>query len=123
MRAEVTASRACRRSATSRTPSPRACAPARRPPLVWRIQELAAAHRRAINAHIWSSALVLAASVHLSAAASNSLLIELKALPNPMQHELTITPLIATGGWLDVSDRPGLGVEIDEAVVARYVDR
>jgi L-alanine-DL-glutamate epimerase-like enolase superfamily enzyme len=88
----------------------------------WRVQELAAAQRKAINAHTWSSALVLAASVHLSAAAANSLLIELKALPNPMQHELTSTPLVAAGGRLEVPNRPGLGVAIDEAAVARYVD-
>jgi D-galactarolactone cycloisomerase len=60
--------------------------------------------------------------VHLSAAAANSLLIELKALPNPMQHELTSTPLVAAGGRLEVPNRPGLGVAIDEAAVARYVD-
>lgn len=87
----------------------------------WRVQELAAVNRRAINAHTWSSAIVLAASVHLSAAASNCVMLELKQYRNPMQHELVREPLDNVDGWLTVPDRPGLGVEVDEAVVRKYL--
>lgn len=87
----------------------------------WRVQELAALQRRAINAHTWSSAIVLAASVHLSAAAANALMIELKPQRNPMQHELVREPLDHAGGWLRVPERPGLGVEVDETVVRKYL--
>lgn len=87
----------------------------------WKVQELAAAHRRAVNAHAWSSAVLTAASAHLTAAAANYVVFELKALPNPIQHELVREPWDHEGGWLHVPDRPGLGVDVDEAVVRRYL--
>lgn len=89
----------------------------------WKVQELAALHGLAINAHTWSSAIVQAASVHLTAAAPNALLLEVKALPNPIQDELVRAPLRAEAGWLRVPEGPGLGVEVDENVVIKYLDR
>jgi L-alanine-DL-glutamate epimerase-like enolase superfamily enzyme len=89
----------------------------------WKVQELAALHRRTVNAHAWSSAVLTAASAHLTAAAPNYAIFELKAQPNPMQHELVRTPLEHQDGWLAVPDGPGLGVDVDEAVVQKYLDR
>jgi len=89
----------------------------------WKVQELAALHGRTINAHAWSSAVLTAASAHLTLAASNYTIFELKALPNPMQHELVREPWDHQGGWLSVPERPGLGVDVDEAVVMKYLDR
>jgi L-alanine-DL-glutamate epimerase-like enolase superfamily enzyme len=84
----------------------------------------AAAHARAggvhINAHAWSSAIVSAASLALSLASPNCRQIEVKPLPNPMQHQLARQPITSQAGHLTKLDGPGLGVEIDEAVVARY---
>ena len=37
-----------------------------------------------------------------------------------MQHELVRDPIDQVDGWVSAPDRPGLGVEVDEAVVARY---
>ncbi len=87
----------------------------------WKIQELAALSRRVVNAHAWSTAVLTAASAHLTAAAPSYAVFELKALPNPMQHELVREPWDREGGWLAIPDRPGLGVEVDEAVVMRYL--
>jgi L-alanine-DL-glutamate epimerase-like enolase superfamily enzyme len=64
-----------------------------------------------------------AASAHLTAVAPRYAIFELKALPNPMQHELVRSPLDHEGGWLTVPDGPGLGVEVDETVVLKYLDR
>ena len=84
----------------------------------------AAAHTRAygaeINAHAWSSAIVTAASLALSLASPNCRQIEVKPLRNPMQHELARRPVAARAGRLARLERSGLGVEIDERVVARY---
>ena len=55
-------------------------------------QMLALAHRH-VNAHSWSSALNTAASVHLTAVAANYIVMELKPLPSPMQHELVREPI------------------------------
>ena len=86
----------------------------------WRIIEMAAAAGLSWNAHSWSSALNTAAALHLAVAASNTLIIELKPLPSPMQHELVRTPIEQRDGWVAPPDAPGLGVEVDETVVQRY---
>lgn len=72
------------------------------------------------NAHAWSSAIVTSASVALSASTNRALLLELKAQENPMQHELVTNPLSHTGGWISPPRGPGLGIEIDEAIVEKY---
>jgi L-alanine-DL-glutamate epimerase-like enolase superfamily enzyme len=86
----------------------------------WRVIGAAAAASRAWNPHSWSSALNTAASVHLAAASDNVLVMELKPLPSPMQHELVRRPIDQVDGWVVPPDGPGLGVEVDEAVVREY---
>ena len=87
---------------------------------VKRVIDRAAAAGRSWNAHSWSSAINTAASLHLAAASENVLVLELKPLPSPMQHELVRDPIDMRDGWIAVRDAPGLGVEVDEQAVARY---
>lgn len=86
----------------------------------WNIINMAAAAGRSWNAHSWSSALNTAAALHLSVAASNTLIFELKPVPGPMQYELVTQPIEQVDGWVSPPDGPGLGVEVDESVVAAY---
>ena len=46
---------------------------------------------------------------------------ELKPLPSPMQHELVKKPIDQHDGWVTPPEGPGLGVEVDEAVVRQYL--
>ena len=40
---------------------------------------------------------------------------------NPMQHELVARPIDHVDGWmLPPTERPGLGIEVDQEVVDRY---
>jgi L-alanine-DL-glutamate epimerase-like enolase superfamily enzyme len=74
-----------------------------------------------INAHTWSSAINTAASLAVSGISNRALVFELKPDVNPMQHELVNEPFEQHDGWIDVpNSKPGLGVEVDEAVVAKY---
>jgi L-alanine-DL-glutamate epimerase-like enolase superfamily enzyme len=74
-----------------------------------------------VNAHSWSSAINTAASLAVSATSHRTLVFELKPDANPMQHELVSDPFVATDGFIEVRrDRPGLGIDVDEAVVAKY---
>jgi L-alanine-DL-glutamate epimerase-like enolase superfamily enzyme len=73
------------------------------------------------NAHTWSSAINTAASLHLTASAPHYIVMELKPIPNPMQHELVAQPIEQHDGWIDIPEGPGLGVEVDEAVVRKYL--
>ncbi len=86
-----------------------------------KIIELTQAHNLSINAHTWSSAINTAASIHLTAAAPNSIVFELKPLPSPMQHELVKNPLAQKDGWIEIPEGPGLGVDVDENVVRKYL--
>ncbi len=72
------------------------------------------------NAHAWSSAIITAASLALSAISDRCLVFEMKPLENPMQDELVTTPFKQTGGWIDVPMAPGLGIEVREDVVEKY---
>jgi len=78
-------------------------------------------YRRQANAHAWSSAIVSAASLAVSFSSPACKLFELKPLRNPMQHELVPEPIVHVDGWVTPpTDRPGLGIEIDESVIDRY---
>jgi L-alanine-DL-glutamate epimerase-like enolase superfamily enzyme len=39
---------------------------------------------------------------------------------NPMLRELTNTPFTLRDGQVEIPDQPGLGVNIDQAFIARY---
>lgn len=77
--------------------------------------------RRQANAHAWSSAIVSAASLAVSFSSPAFKLFEFKPLRNPMQHELVPEPIEHVDGWVyPPSERPGLGIDIQEDVVDRY---
>lgn len=75
------------------------------------------------NSHSWSSAVNTAAAIALSASTTRCLCQELKPLESPMQHELVADPFEAVDGWVDVPTAPGLGIEVDEAVLRKYHPR
>jgi L-alanine-DL-glutamate epimerase-like enolase superfamily enzyme len=72
------------------------------------------------NSHAWSSAVNTAASIALSASTSRCLLQELKPDENPMQHELVDEPFSPQNGTIGVPNKPGLGVTVNEKVLAKY---
>jgi L-alanine-DL-glutamate epimerase-like enolase superfamily enzyme len=85
-----------------------------------KIIQLAARYNVAMDAHTWSSAINTAASIHLSLCAQRPTIMELKPFANPMQHELVRTPIAQREGWVYAPEGAGLGVDVDEAVVAKY---
>jgi L-alanine-DL-glutamate epimerase-like enolase superfamily enzyme len=87
------------------------------------ITQLAARHHVQMDPHSWSSALNSAASIHVSIANQNSNIFELKPLDNPMQHELVTTPIAHKDGWIYPPEGDGLGVEVNEDVVRKYLLR
>jgi L-alanine-DL-glutamate epimerase-like enolase superfamily enzyme len=48
------------------------------------------------------------------------MLFELKPIPNPMQDELVTQRIWHTDGVIHPLAGPGLGIEVDESVVAKY---
>ena len=85
-----------------------------------RVIELVEAAGVWFNAHAWSSPMVTAASLALSAVTPRCLVFELKPIENPIQHDLVTRPFEQKGGWIDVPTSPGLGIDVIESVVERY---
>ncbi|MDA1330774.1 MAG: hypothetical protein O3B43_06905, partial [Chloroflexi bacterium] len=81
----------------------------------------AAAQRIRFVPHSWSSAINTAAALHVYAASTNGEIFEIKPAPSPMQHELVENPIDQESGWILVSDMPGLGININEEIVNKYL--
>jgi L-alanine-DL-glutamate epimerase-like enolase superfamily enzyme len=85
-----------------------------------KISDEATARQIGINAHAWSTAITTAASLHLSIASPQARVFELKPLPVVVQTELVTEPIWHQDGFVSVTDRPGLGIEVREDVVQRF---
>jgi D-galactarolactone cycloisomerase len=86
-----------------------------------RIAALAQAHHLMMAPHAFGGAVLLAASLHFLAAIPNGLELEFDQNPNGLRDELLKEPLaIDRDGMVAVPQRPGLGIELDPAAVARY---
>lgn len=76
-----------------------------------------------LNAHAWSTAILSSASLHLSLASPNTRLFEFKPFPVVVQNELVDMPIIQHDGRATISERPGLGIDVDENVIHRLLMR
>ena len=85
-----------------------------------RIEALAGAHQLRFAPHMWGGALTFAAGLHLAAVASSGFIVEVSLGANPMLHELAVEDFGVEGGMVEIPDRPGLGVTIEESFVSRY---
>jgi D-galactarolactone cycloisomerase len=89
---------------------------------------LAHAHGVQVNPHVWGSAVGQAASLQLIAAtpvANHALfpkepLLELDTSSHPFREHLTDSPLRQRDGWVEIPQKPGLGIEVSRDVIKRY---
>ena len=89
---------------------------------------LAQSHGVQINPHIWGSAIAQAASLQLIAAvpiAHHSVfaqepIFEYDRSSHPFRQHLIQKPLEQREGWVDIPSKPGLGIEVDRAVLEKY---
>lgn len=86
-----------------------------------KIAALAEAHHIQVAPHNPQGPLSTAASIHLAAAIPNFRILEFAhQLHLPGWAEVQREPLALAPGWAELPTRPGLGVELDEAALARY---
>jgi L-alanine-DL-glutamate epimerase-like enolase superfamily enzyme len=85
-----------------------------------RIEALASAHQLRFAPHLWGGALTFAAGLHVAAVASSGFILEYSLGANPMLHELAVEDFPVVDGCVEIPDRPGLGVTVDEDFVARH---
>ncbi len=92
------------------------------------ITALAQAHGVMVNPHVWGSAVAQAASLQVLAAlpiAHHSLMplapvLEYDQSEHPFRRDLVDHPVTMVDGRVAIADRPGLGIEIDPATLARF---
>ncbi|MEM3022765.1 MAG: mandelate racemase/muconate lactonizing enzyme family protein [Candidatus Bathyarchaeia archaeon] len=89
---------------------------------VKRIVAMASAYDLAYAPHTGvSSAVCLAATLHLAASAPEFLIFEYERLPNPLREELLKEPVDKfENGYLEIPKGSGLGVELEERAIRKY---
>jgi D-galactarolactone cycloisomerase len=92
------------------------------------IAAMCLAHGIQVNPHVWGAGVAQRASLHLIASlplANPSLfaqepLYEYDCSDHPFRTGLVDHPVRHVDGWIEIDDRPGLGVEVDRAALARF---
>jgi L-alanine-DL-glutamate epimerase-like enolase superfamily enzyme len=85
-----------------------------------RITALAGAYQKEVAPHLWGSALLFSAGLHLAAACPQCTILEYSLGFNPMLHDLAEESFPVTDGRIAVPDRPGLGVTVRREFVEKY---
>ena len=88
---------------------------------VVKVGRLAAAHGCRLAPHSWSDAVAITANAHVVAALANGVTVEVDQTGNPFVDRPLGEPLKVVDGHLTLSDAPGLGIEIDEAILKDFV--
>ncbi len=70
--------------------------------------------------HAWKSGIIKAASLHLNAVLDNAYFQEYCVAETPINLLLTRERMPIKDGWVDVPDKPGLGIELDLEILERY---
>jgi L-alanine-DL-glutamate epimerase-like enolase superfamily enzyme len=70
--------------------------------------------------HAFSSAVCLAANMHLIASIANYHMLEVDQNINPLRTELLTEPIELVDGMVPLMDGPGLGIELNEDTVKKY---
>ena len=84
-----------------------------------RIGRLAAEMDAGVATHTWSDAVALIANAHLVAALPNGITVEVDRTGNPFIDELLAEPWQVKEGRLQLSQAPGLGIELNPDMIQR----
>ena len=88
---------------------------------VKKIADMAAAWHFLAAPHTSHSIIGAAANVHLLCAIQNGLIFEADVAPiNPFRTDLARNPLQVVDGYIEPSDAPGFGLDIDESILEQY---
>ncbi len=88
-----------------------------------RVCDLAADRGRLVVPHCWKTGIGIAASAHLSAAAGHCPYIEFlpaELSEAPLRRELVADEMQMAGGVIPLPEKPGLGIELNEATLSKY---
>jgi L-rhamnonate dehydratase len=71
--------------------------------------------------HCYTSPITVAASAHWLSTCRDAFLFEDCVEDSPLRHELTLEKVQSVDGWMEVPDRPGLGVNLNEDFVRAHL--
>lgn len=86
----------------------------------WYIARMAHTRGKLFTGHNWQDGLITIANAHLLAAIPNRFLLETNMTANPLKEGLFREKLVVKDGYLDIPDKPGLGVELVEGLAEMY---
>jgi L-alanine-DL-glutamate epimerase-like enolase superfamily enzyme len=86
----------------------------------WHMARMAHTRGKLLCPHNWQDGLVAIANAHLMAAVPNRFLLETNMTPNPLKEGLFKEKLAVKNGYLDIPNKPGLGVELKEGLEEQY---
>src|SRR3954469_4509383 len=85
-----------------------------------RISAIASAFNLKLAPHLWTGATAFAAGMHVTAASPAGFILEYSLGANPLLQELALEGFPVADGLVEIPDRPGLGITIDEKFVEKY---
>jgi D-galactarolactone cycloisomerase len=93
-----------------------------------KIADMASAFGVRVNPHVWGTGVALAASLQLIACLPHNPpglypiepLLEFDQSEHPIRMAVIAEPIVQQDGWVEIPDRPGLGIEIDRAALAKF---
>ena len=88
-----------------------------------RIGAIASAFNLRLAPHLWSGAPAFAAGMALASSQSAGFILEYSLGANPMLHDLVQETFAVVDGQIEIPDRPGLGITVDEEFVRRHARR
>ena len=87
---------------------------------VERIWDLAQRRSVRVIPHCWSTDILVSATAQFLASRPEPIRLEFCLEDNPLRRELVTEPLQAAGGVVTVPSGPGLGIELDPAILRRF---
>jgi len=86
----------------------------------WYMGRMAHTRGKLLCPHNWQDGLVCIANAHLMAAVPSRLMLESNMTPNPFKEGLFKEKFAVKNGYIDVPEKPGLGVELKEGLAELY---
>jgi L-alanine-DL-glutamate epimerase-like enolase superfamily enzyme len=86
-----------------------------------KVASMAHDRHKLVVPHAFKTGILVAASTHFAASISNGFMVEHTTSTSPLSRDLVLDQIEFDAGDVIVpTDRPGLGIELDEAVLERY---
>jgi len=70
--------------------------------------------------HAFKTGILVAASIHLIAAIPNAPFLEFSVTESPIRKGILQDPFVMRDGYVEVPQKPGLGIELNQEVIKKY---